>query len=349
MARRTVVEIAFDGVDITGSIQPYLESFVYTDNEADEADDIQIKLQDRDSLWLESWLEQAIQAAAAARLKIDGVILQKNWKGDGQDLMLPCGECELDTVDYSAPPARITIKGTALPFSSGVRQTKKSRAWENSSLSAIARQIAGENRMGCLTEFAQDPFYRRTEQAEETDIRFLARLCRQAGLCLKATNRLLVLFDRAAYEKKAPVAAIQKGDGSYSICRLTVSSAESQYTSCRVRCTDPDTGQCIEGIARIPDYKEEAKNNRQLEIWAKAESRGQAEELAEKQLRLHNSYFKTAQFTMPGNPLMAAGCMVRLKGWGAFDGSYRISQARHRVDSSGYTTQVRLQKAWEGI
>ena len=36
LARRTVIEIAFDGVDITESIRPYLLSVTYTDNEEDE-------------------------------------------------------------------------------------------------------------------------------------------------------------------------------------------------------------------------------------------------------------------------------------------------------------------------
>lgn len=65
MARRTAVETSFDGVDITRSIRPYLLSVTYTDNEADKADDLQIKLQDRDSLWLESWLDDIINAAAS--------------------------------------------------------------------------------------------------------------------------------------------------------------------------------------------------------------------------------------------------------------------------------------------
>ena len=51
MARRTDIEINFDGTDITGSIRPYLLSVTYTDNEEDETDDLQIKLQDRDSVW----------------------------------------------------------------------------------------------------------------------------------------------------------------------------------------------------------------------------------------------------------------------------------------------------------
>ncbi len=53
-ARRTSVSAAFDGVDITEDIKPYLLSLTYTDNEEDTADDLQIQLQDRESVWLES-------------------------------------------------------------------------------------------------------------------------------------------------------------------------------------------------------------------------------------------------------------------------------------------------------
>ena len=64
LARRANVDINFDGTDITHSIRPYLLSVTYTDNEEDAADDLQIKIQDRDSVWLEKWLNDAIDAAA---------------------------------------------------------------------------------------------------------------------------------------------------------------------------------------------------------------------------------------------------------------------------------------------
>ena len=55
-ARRTTAEVVFGGTDITSSIRSYFLSMTYTDNEEDEADDLQIKLEDRDSIWLEKWL-----------------------------------------------------------------------------------------------------------------------------------------------------------------------------------------------------------------------------------------------------------------------------------------------------
>ncbi len=65
MARRATAEVAFDGVDITESITPYLLSLTYTDSEENEADDLQLKLQDRDGIWNEQWLGQMIDAAAS--------------------------------------------------------------------------------------------------------------------------------------------------------------------------------------------------------------------------------------------------------------------------------------------
>lgn len=58
LARRTKAEVSFGGVNITKSIQPYLLSITYTDNEEDETDNLQIKIQDRDDLWLMHWLDE---------------------------------------------------------------------------------------------------------------------------------------------------------------------------------------------------------------------------------------------------------------------------------------------------
>ena len=56
-ARRVTAQIFFQGVDITGSMRPYLLSATYTDREEDGTDDLQRKLQDRDDVWLKKQLE----------------------------------------------------------------------------------------------------------------------------------------------------------------------------------------------------------------------------------------------------------------------------------------------------
>ena len=289
----------------------------------------------------------AIEAASAAKLKMDAVIVRENWTGGGSDAVLPCGEFELDSVVASGPPAVINIKGTSLPFSAQVRQTKKSKAWENYTLSGIAKEIAGANGMVCMYESAADPFYTRVEQIKTSDIQFLETLCHNAGISLKATTRTLALFDQAAYESKAAVFTIRRGSGVCTKYKLNVGTADTQYSSCRVSYVDPK-GKCISATAKIEDYNADAKNNQQLEITAKVTDKDEAKALAEKLLRKHNRYAKTASFTLPGNPDLVAGVTVMLEKWGGWDGKYIVTQAKHTVGGSGYTVQVRLRRVLEG-
>lgn len=347
-SRRTDVQVIFAGVDITKDIRPYLLDITYTDNEEDEADDLQIKLQDRNGLWMQQWLTEAEMATAAAKLSMGAVIIRKNWNSDGSDRVLDCGNFELDNVKASGPPSTVTIKGTALPYSAQIRQTKKSKAWEAYTLSGIANEMAANAGMTCMYEAEADPYYARAEQYKVSDIAFLSELCHQAGISLKVTNNIIVLFDQAKYESQQPIMTIWHGDGSYSSYNLNSSAAETKYASCRVSYTDPKTGKCIEGIAKTEDYNDEASSNQQLEITAKVANVTEAEELAAKHLRLYNKFSKTASFSLPGNPGISAGLTVELKAWGGWDGRYIIKQAVHNVGSSGYTTKITLRRALEG-
>lgn len=152
----------------------------------------------------------------------------------------------------------------------------------------------------------------------------------------------------AFYEQKPSSFTITRGDGSYLKYDLSTGTADTKYASCRVRYADPATGRTWEGIAYAEDYKEDAKNNQQLEVTAKVSSIAQAQELAAKHLRLHNKFARTATFTFPGSPSIAAGVTATLQGWGAWDGKYIVKQARHSIGSSGYTTQAVLRRALEG-
>lgn len=159
---------------------------------------------------------------------------------------------------------------------------------------------------------------------------------------------IIVLFDQAAYESNDPSFTVKRGDGSYTKYALSAGTADSKYSSCRVRYADPATGQVIEGTAYAEDYKADAKNNQQLEVTAKVSSIAEAQTLAAKRLRLHNKYSRTATFTFPGDPSKVAGVTATLDGWGAWDGKYIIKQSKHTLGNSGYTTQTVLRRVLEG-
>ena len=348
LARRTRVEITFDGVNITESMMPYFLSVAYTDNQEDEADDLQIKFQDQPGIWLKSWLNQAIDAAAGRGMAIQAVIVRQNWNGGGKDDFLDSGTFELDSVDCSGPPATITIKGTSLPFTSQVRQTSKTKGWEKYNLDGIANEIASTNGMVLMFLSTHNPFYDRIEQFQMSDIEFLEHLCHDAGCSLKATNKMLVIFDQADYESRPAVKKVKRGDGSYAKYKLLTSTADTQYTSCRVSYNDPATGSCIEATAYCEDYDSAKEGNQQLEVMQKVSSIGEAQTLAEKNLRLHNKFARTVQFTFPGDTSLVAGLNIELEDWGGWDGKYIITQAKHTVGSAGYTVTVSARRVLEG-
>jgi len=349
ISRRTDVEVFFDGVNISKSLRKYFISMTYTDCEEDEADDLQILIEDRNEVWLTKWLNNAIQAAASTSntvkgLKIEAAFIQKNWAGDGKDKIMDCGQFELDSIEADGPPSSIMIKGTALPFNSQARQTKKSKAWESYYLSKIAKEIALENGMTCMYESEHDPYYQRVEQITTSDIAFLSTLCHAAGISLKVFNNFIILFDQANYEKKPSILTITRGaKGGYTRYKIRTGEADQKYAACRVSYVNPSTGKAIQGMAYAEDYDPKNKRNQTLEIQAKVSSTGEAQALAQKYLRLKNKYEYTATFTVPGNPDICAGVTIRLSGWGAWDGKYIVKQASHILSSTGgYTTQIRL-------
>ena len=189
-----------------------------------------------------------------------------------------------------------------------------------------------------MFESASDPSYQRLEQYRQSDMQFLERLCKNAGMSVKATDRMIVIFDKGKFEARAPVRTIRRG-GGYIRYSLPMRKADAQYSSCRVSCTDPLTGRCIEGIARS------GEGGQQLEIKAKVNSPGEAQAMAEARLKLHNKFSVCPGFTLPGDPVLLSGNTVQLAGWGAFDGKYIINSAVHKVDNGGYTTQVKLRTA----
>ena len=242
-ARRTAVRLTFAGVDISTDINKHLLSLTYTDNEEDKTDDLQLSLDDREGVWLGNWLNTP---GASKGVEISAVIVQKNWESNGKDRVLDCGVFEIDTVDGSGPPAKATIKAGSIPYKSTVRTQKKTKAWENYTLSSIAKEIAGKNGLTCMFESAFDPLYTRKEQIQESDITFLQRLCKAAGISLKVTAKIIVLFDAAAYEQKDAVRVIKRGTADVSSWSFSTSLHDASYSKCHVSYTDPTTGKTIE-------------------------------------------------------------------------------------------------------
>lgn len=425
-ARRVELRLKFQNVKVPADINKYLSSLTFTDEEEDNADDLQLAFDDRESKWLGSWLEvkptfiktavtvqkqveaenvvnyvvkkgDTLWAIAAKYLGsgtkypqiasenniknpnliypgqvfkitvggtatqtvsetkestqkvsdpklITATIVQKNWHDNGKDAILDCGTFELDSVDASGPPTKITLKGTSIPYTSTMRTCKKSRAWENTNLKVIAGQLASENNLKLMYLASKEPTYKRKEQVQTSDIAFLQKLCKAAGLALKVTTLAVVIYDAEEYDSKPSIKTIRYGGGDYISYKLGTSLHDTAYTSCHVSYTDPDSKETIESTY-TPDSTE--GTGQVLEVNEKVTSTSEAYELAKKRLREKNTQQYTASFTMFGDVQLVAGATVRLKGFQQFDRKYKITKATHKL-TGGYTTAIELKQVLEG-
>ena len=196
-----------------------------------------------------------------------------------------------------------------------------------------------------MFESAFDPLYTRKEQIQESDITFLQRLCKAAGISLKVTAKIIVLFDAAAYEQKDAVRVIKLGTADVSSWSFSTSLHDASYSKCHVSYTDPTTGKTIE-YTYTPRNAD--KDGQVLEVNEKVSNREEARQLAMKRLRQKNKGEFKASFKLTGDARLVAGITVQVSGYGAFDGKYIIETATHSVSKSGYKTDLTLRRVLEG-
>lgn len=329
-SRRANVTLTYNGVDISADVSSYLLSFSFTDNAEGKADDLQVTLHDREGLWKGGWFPEKGATLTAS-------IGVADWEKDGESGCLPCGTFSLDDVTASGPPDTFVLKGVSAMMDSSIRREKKTRAWENVSLSGIAGDMAKSAGADLFYDVPTDPHYVRRDQREQSDIAFLKSLCDDIGLSLKISNRKLVIFDSETYEKAAPVGTLKKSEvKTYSFSTKTADI----YRACTIKYHDP-------GKKELQEYTYKATPEipvgQVLQLRRRVESLAEAMDLAKKKLRQKNRHECTGSISLMGDVRISAGLNVVLTGFGCFDGVYHVESANH-VISEGYTTSAKIRR-----
>lgn len=346
--RRARLYIEYEGKDISADVSRFVLSFSYTDNASGKADEVQLRLHDIYGLWSGDWYPYK-------GAKIKSSIIAESWDKDGHVESLPCGVFEIDEIQLSGPPDIVEIKAVSVPVSSSLRGEKKTRAWEDTTLSKIAGEIAAKSGLKLLVDTDEDPSYDRVDQCMQGDLEFLLKLCKESGLALKVTNGKIVIFDEAKYESKDSIRRIVKGQTdllSYSF----ETSSRDVYNSADVSYQDPETGEKIQASYAPPNAPKTGQklkiNQRSSFAKMKKASKAVKAELAKKKakgaLREKNKNEFRVKLKIVGDVRICAGAVIEIEGFGIFDGRYFIDTATHSIDNSGYTTELEIRKTLEG-
>lgn len=358
LGRRAWLQVTYDNKDISEALAEYLIDASYTDNLSGQVDDVSLTLEDKAGLWQSDWMP-------SKGATLDVTLCTYNWVGlyDGEaDVHL--GRFEVDEIELSSAPDVVTIKAVAITVSdnSTLRSTMRSKTWENISVWKAANDIAWENGMKLYWDCDDNPNIDKLEQNDESDLDVLKKICDDAGFALKVTTDTIIVFDEAKYEAADPVIEIyhpdtQKiidiadSDGDKTIERILHSTGYSftskirdVYRKCHVKYAQDKDKSVIESTFVDPNKEDGAT----LEIHQQVSTQAEADRLAKKKLREKNSEECTGSFSSEGQPFLCAGETVEMIGFGTFSGKYIITQAKHDLSSSGYTTSIDVRRCLIG-
>lgn len=332
-ARRTWLKITYNQADISKDIEKYLKAFSFSDVMSGEADDIRITLEDTQELWQGDWLPSKGDTLCVE-------IFTRAWKNvDEEEKTLPLGLFEIDEIEISRPPSEVKIKAVSVPDNSELRGVDKSRSWEKTKLSVIARDIAIGAGLELFYDTDEDPEIDRAEQSEQSDLSFLMQLCSEHGLALKISDNCVIIFDEMKYEQADPVITITKN----MLESFTIKSSTREiYKACHVKYQNSSKKELIEYTFSLPD-----RNGKTLEVNEEVKSIAEAEKLAKKKLREKNKEEITISARMIGNFNLLAGNTVMLNGFHSFDGKYIIIRGSHEI-GNGYKMGIELRRCLDG-
>lgn len=331
-ARRTEINLKYNNINISADISQYLLDFSYEDNE-DKSDDLQIKLEDKKSLWNKDWFPEKGDT-------IEADILMINSEKDNQILKLPCGTFQIDSIGSNGPPNQVEIKALSVPVTSNINTSKKSKAWEKVKFSEIVKTIANSHSLGLVLDVKEDKEYLRIDQNKESDIKFIERLCKALNYSMKFSNLKLVIVDNEKYNNKNTVRIISRGEASIISFGFDDNSMGA-FESANVQYKDPKTGKTKKSKVK---NKVNHNTKKELNINQKVDSEEDAKKLGTSKLEEGNKISRTARFTLIGDINLYTKQNIEVQGWGKFDGKYTITKSSHNVSGSGYITSIEASK-----
>lgn len=327
--RRARLELIYRGVDIA----EHCESAEYVDFAESQVDELRCTLEDRELRWQGPWFPGKGEEVRAYIRCFD-------WDGPGDAPRLDCGLMEIGEVTLSGPPDMVEITAASARVKSTARVQKKTKAWEDKALSHIAAHVAEKCGLGLHWE-GLDHHFERVDQREESDLGFLTRLAREHGNSVKTAHEKLIVYAGQKYDQRGPHGELVRGHSDIIGYRFATTSHDL-YKGAVVSYWRPELKEHIVGEF-WPDPAPASQDV--LRVNQPVKDAAEAAKLAQTSLRRKNKVEVTAEITLKGAPFRRATEVVRMSGFGRFDGRYFVAEARHGLSGGGvYQTTLSLRQ-----
>ena len=233
-ARNIRVIVIFNKVDISDEIAHSISSLNYTDNSKNAIDDLELELENLDYRWLKEWYPDE-----NAQLLV-GIHEEKENETNFLDL----GTFYVDEPTFESD--KLNLKCLALPLDQNIRDQKNSVAWEKITLKELVTQIANKHEMNAEI-YADNEFFERLDQNQETDLAFINRVVKETGLNMKVSDDKIIIFDDEEMEKNDTIEVFNIKD--YRIRSFSLKKKNKEiYDKVEVSYYDPDKKKVVKEI-----------------------------------------------------------------------------------------------------
>jgi len=381
-ARHLILNLEYEGKDITRDVWDFVESFRYVDRTLrDKMDEISVKFHDVPGLWRSGWFPD--QGA-----KFKATMKTRNWFKPGDDLKRECGSFEIDDLQTYGPPSIFIISAIAVGITASIRRQENTKAWESFTVRAMAEEISSNHGFELKWYSNYNPTIDRFDQRSESDLAFLQRVCEYAGLMLKITSDAIVVFRGEEFDAEDPVFNFKRSFDGLVSWSFNANSADV-YSACEVQYYDagrkelvkylyspegisgtigghrsssggtssggglgtynPNTGY-VDAPASGTKHKSREQEIKEpnigqvLKVNRRCMSMAEAQEVAKAALRNTNMRQIKGTLSFMGHPILYSGANCTVEGFGRFDtATWQIEEVTHDYSVwGGYKTDVSL-------
>lgn len=326
MDHRPDYRLLANSQDITDTIRNRLISLRYTDEAGMESDILEIVLTDHDP-------------ANPIQIPPTGAELELFLGYDGAAERIGLFVC--DEIELAGWPGEMTIRARAAPFDLSKNgksnlQTQKTRSWPKATtLGAMVKKIASEHGMeAAVAEKLASISLPHIDQADESDLHFLARVAKKYDAIVKPAAGKLIL----AKKGEAKTVTGQQ--------LPTVTLAPADVSRWRVVQSKRETAGMV--VAYYHAVKQAKRHEvkvgtgepvRRLKNYYPSEAMALA--AARSELDRRERGRTTISITLPGRTDLVAEGRAVLSGFrDGVDGEWSITRADHGLSGDGYVTMI---------
>lgn len=332
--RRVTPDLSFNGKDVKKVLSDYMKSLEFADIASGESDTIKLTLQNISMKWLSSWYPKKGD-------KIKGSLQFVNWAKAGITKNLPLGTFILDEIGYRGGPLEASFAGLAMPAASSFRTRSRTKTWKKITIRQIAKRICKRYKLK-LVYSAKQIKLGSYEQSKKDDSAFLYELCEKYGLGMKAFAGKIIIFDKGRYERKAPIATINRESFVDDDWEFTDTLTGTYTGASFAYKTSKKKKKTLQGY--IGFKKKGAKGNRTLKITEQMSSLKDGKRKAAAEVNKANEAATTITGTIWPNPKIIATATVTVKGLGKANGKYYVDKTTYNITANGIEQKVEMHK-----